>query len=47
MWTLLHVPALHVPGLFGEGGLPVGLTVVGGRHVLYVGRGIGGVLQVA
>lgn len=45
MWTVLHAPALNVPGLVGENGLPVGLTVVGGRctdwHVLRAGKAIG------
>ncbi|KFY02786.1 hypothetical protein O988_01901 [Pseudogymnoascus sp. VKM F-3808] len=45
MWTVLHAPALNVPGFVGENGLPVGLTVVGGRgtdwHVLRAGKSIG------
>ncbi|OBT93436.1 hypothetical protein VE01_08701 [Pseudogymnoascus verrucosus] len=28
MWTVLHAPALNVPGFVGEKGLPVGLTVI-------------------
>jgi Asp-tRNA(Asn)/Glu-tRNA(Gln) amidotransferase A subunit family amidase len=30
MWTLLHVPVVHVPVAEGPHGLPVGVTVVGG-----------------
>ena len=45
MWTLLHAPALNVPGFTGENGLPMGLTVVGPRyrdyHVLDVGKRVG------
>lgn len=45
MWTLLHAPALNVPGFAGENDLPIGLTVVGSRyrdfHVLDVGKRIG------
>lgn len=49
MWTVLHAPALNVPGFVGEKGLPVGLTVVGGRctdlHVLRAGKAIGEVFE--
>ena len=42
---MLHAPVLNVPGFVGEKGLPVGLTVVGGRyrdlHVLRAGKAIG------
>ncbi|WP_219220579.1 amidase [Variovorax boronicumulans] len=31
LWTLLHVPALNVPGLFSRQGLPVGLQLVAPR----------------
>lgn len=45
MWTMLHAPTLNVPGLQGESGMPVGLTVAGGRYtdmdVLRVGKMIG------
>ncbi|KAB8234502.1 amidase [Aspergillus alliaceus] len=51
MWTLLHAPALNVPGFVGEKGLPIGLTVVGGRfcdlRVLHAGKGIGRAFQEA
>jgi Asp-tRNA(Asn)/Glu-tRNA(Gln) amidotransferase A subunit family amidase len=30
MWTLLHVPVVHVPVAEGPHGLPVGISVVGG-----------------
>jgi Asp-tRNA(Asn)/Glu-tRNA(Gln) amidotransferase A subunit family amidase len=29
MWTLLHVPCVHVPLARGPRGLPIGATVVG------------------
>lgn len=29
MWTLLHVPCVHLPIASGPGGLPLGVTVVG------------------
>ncbi|KAK0104162.1 hypothetical protein ONS96_005256 [Cadophora gregata f. sp. sojae] len=45
MWTILHVPALNIPGFAGRNGLPIGLTLVGARyhdlHVLYVAKAIG------
>jgi Asp-tRNA(Asn)/Glu-tRNA(Gln) amidotransferase A subunit family amidase len=45
MWTILHVPALNVPGFAGDNGLPIGLTVVGPRYndrrVFHVGKAIG------
>ena len=28
-WTLLHLPCLNVPGLFGPKGLPIGVQLVG------------------
>ena len=31
MWTLLHVPAVNIPGFAGPNGLPVGLTATGPR----------------
>lgn len=46
---MLHAPALNVPGFVGEKGLPVGLTVVGGRctdlRVLRAGKAIGEVFE--
>ncbi|OBT87369.1 hypothetical protein VE02_04196 [Pseudogymnoascus sp. 03VT05] len=49
MWTVLHAPALNVPGFVGKKGLPVGLTVVGGRctdlRVLRAGKVIGEVFE--
>ncbi|OBT48993.1 hypothetical protein VE00_00050 [Pseudogymnoascus sp. WSF 3629] len=49
MWTVLHAPALNVPGFVGDKGLPVGLTVVGGRctdlYVLRAGKAIGEVFE--
>lgn len=32
MWTLLHVPCVHVPLARGPRGLPIGATVVGNLH---------------
>jgi len=31
LFTGLHVPTVHVPGFAGEDGMPMGLTLVGGR----------------
>lgn len=31
LWTLLHAPVANVPGLIGEHGLPIGISVVGAR----------------
>ncbi|KAJ6447170.1 Guanine nucleotide-binding protein negative regulator 1 [Purpureocillium lavendulum] len=51
MWTVLHAPTLNVPGFVGPKGLPVGLTVVGGRYtdmeVLKAGKAIGEVFRTA
>ncbi|KAK6582389.1 hypothetical protein PZA11_004797 [Diplocarpon coronariae] len=45
MWTILHVPALNIPGFAGENGMPIGLTLVGARYhdeyVLQAGKAIG------
>ncbi|KAK5168219.1 uncharacterized protein LTR77_006788 [Saxophila tyrrhenica] len=45
MWTMLHAPALNIPGFAGENGLPIGLTAVAprfrDRHLLHVARTIG------
>ncbi|OAA48470.1 glutamyl-tRNA(Gln) amidotransferase subunit A [Metarhizium rileyi] len=32
MWTILHAPAMNVPGFFGKCGLPIGLQIVGARY---------------
>lgn len=32
VWTLLGLPCVNVPGLFGPGGMPVGLQLVGRPH---------------
>ncbi|QPH17923.1 hypothetical protein C2857_002849 [Epichloe festucae Fl1] len=49
MWTILHVPAMNVPGFKGACGLPIGLTVVGSRYsdmeVLQGGKAIGAVFN--
>jgi Asp-tRNA(Asn)/Glu-tRNA(Gln) amidotransferase A subunit family amidase len=31
MWTLLHTPAVSLPGLTGPQALPVGIQVIGRR----------------
>lgn len=31
IWTMLHVPCVHVPGLTAADGLPVGVTIAGPR----------------
>jgi Asp-tRNA(Asn)/Glu-tRNA(Gln) amidotransferase A subunit family amidase len=31
IWTVLHVPVVNIPGLTGENGLPVGLSLTGPR----------------
>lgn len=31
LFTGLHVPTVHIPGFAGEDGMPMGLTLVGGR----------------
>lgn len=45
MWTILHAPAMNIPGLRGADGMPVGLTVVGGRYkdleVINIAKNIG------
>ncbi|KAG5928408.1 hypothetical protein E4U42_000704 [Claviceps africana] len=49
MWTILHVPAMNVPGFKGKCGLPIGLMVVGSRYsdmdVLRAGKAIGAVFS--
>lgn len=30
-WSMLHAPCINVPGFYGPRGLPVGLTLTGGR----------------
>ncbi|KAK3044839.1 hypothetical protein LTS18_000220, partial [Coniosporium uncinatum] len=49
MWTILHVPALNIPGFKGENNMPIGLTLVGQRyrdqHVLHVGEAIGKIFE--
>jgi Asp-tRNA(Asn)/Glu-tRNA(Gln) amidotransferase A subunit family amidase len=31
IWTGLHVPTIHIPGFSGEGGMPMGLSLLGPR----------------
>ena len=33
MWSVLHVPAIALPGFFGEKGLPIGVQIVGPRFM--------------
>ena len=33
MWSVLHVPAISLPGFFGEKGLPVGVQIVAPRFM--------------
>jgi len=48
MWSLLHVPAINVPGLQGSNGMPIGLTLTGprfsDRHLLAVAASLGALL---
>ena len=30
VWTLLHLPAVNLPGFTGPGGLPIGVQAIGG-----------------
>jgi amidase len=45
MWTIMHAPALNIPGFKGANGMPIGVTLVGGRYkdmnLLHVGKSIG------
>lgn len=45
LWSLLGVPAVTVPGLFGSHGAPVGIQLIGNRHhdreLLGVARWVG------
>ena len=49
VWTLLGMPCVNVPGLFGPGGLPVGLQLVGRpgqeRRLLAVAQSLHRVLE--
>ena len=48
-WTILHTPALNIPGFAGENGMPIGLTAVApryrDRHLLNVANTIGPVFE--
>jgi amidase len=33
MWSVLHVPAISLPGFYGEKGLPVGVQIVAPRFM--------------
>ena len=49
MWTMLHGPALNIPGFAGESSMPIGLTAVGprytDRHLLHVARTLGPIFE--
>ncbi|KAK2597381.1 hypothetical protein QQS21_006005 [Conoideocrella luteorostrata] len=49
MWTILHVPAMNIPGFKGALGLPIGLTAIGSRYsdmeVLQGGKAVGAVFN--
>ncbi|KAF6826137.1 glutamyl-tRNA amidotransferase subunit A (amidase) [Colletotrichum plurivorum] len=45
MWTALHTPVVNIPGFRGEGGMPVGISLVASRfrdqHLLQVAKQVG------
>jgi len=49
-WTMLHAPAITIPGLSGSRGLPVGIQLIGRRHadasLLKIARWVEAVLSV-
>jgi Asp-tRNA(Asn)/Glu-tRNA(Gln) amidotransferase A subunit family amidase len=49
IWTLLHVPCVNIPVMFGPNDLPVGVTLVGPRHsdarLLALSRGLAPVID--
>lgn len=49
MWTILHVPAVNLPGFAGEDGLPIGLTLIKPRYndlnALRMAKAIGAVFE--
>lgn len=49
MWTILHVPAINIPGFAGENGMPIGLTLVTPRYydvnALHMAKVIGRIFQ--
>jgi Asp-tRNA(Asn)/Glu-tRNA(Gln) amidotransferase A subunit family amidase len=48
-WTAMHTPVVNIPGFKGEGGLPIGLSVVSGRyrdqHLLRVCSKVGEIFE--
>ncbi|EMC91802.1 hypothetical protein BAUCODRAFT_116827 [Baudoinia panamericana UAMH 10762] len=48
-WTILHVPAINIPGFAGAHGMPIGLTAVTARyrdrHLLHAAKAIGEVFE--
>lgn len=48
-WTIMHVPALNVPGFAGENGMPIGLTALAprfrDRHLIHVAKTLGPVFE--
>ncbi|KAI1415080.1 amidase [Hypoxylon sp. FL1857] len=49
IWTALHTPVTNIPGLKGENGLPVGLSLVApryhDRHLLVVSKAVGDIFE--
>lgn len=49
MWTLLHVPCIAIPTGYGSAGLPVGVTLVGGRfadgHLLDIAKQLAPIIE--
>ncbi|OTB01213.1 hypothetical protein M426DRAFT_25797 [Hypoxylon sp. CI-4A] len=49
IWTALHTPVTNIPGLKGENGLPVGLSLVApryhDRHLLVVSKAVGEIFE--
>ncbi|KAK3998160.1 amidase signature domain-containing protein [Cladorrhinum sp. PSN332] len=48
LWTRLHMPVVNIPAFVGENGMPIGISLVGGRfqdqHLLSVAKVISDVL---
>lgn len=48
-WTIMHCPALNMPGFAGDNGLPIGLTAVAprfrDRHLLHVAKTVGPIFE--
>ena len=48
-WTIMHCPALNIPGFAGENNMPVGLTAIAprfrDRHLLHVAKTLGPIFE--